>query len=73
MSNIPQISGSEAVKAFMKDGWAVVRTVGSHVTLKKPGVRAILTVPQHKTLKKGTLSSLIKDSGLSVDEFKAFL
>ncbi len=32
-----------------------------------------LTVPDHKTLAKGTLRSLIRQAGLTVDEFIALL
>jgi hypothetical protein len=39
----------------------------------KPGVRANLSVPQHKELSIGTLRSLIRGAGLTVEEFQAFL
>jgi predicted RNA binding protein YcfA (HicA-like mRNA interferase family) len=39
----------------------------------KPGVRANLSVPQHKELSIGTLRSLIRDAGLTVEEFQALL
>lgn len=70
---LPTISGQETIKAFSKDGWQESRQSGSHVTLVKSGVAAILTVPLHKELKKGTLRSLIRASGLTVEEFVALL
>lgn len=41
----------------------------SHLVLTKAGIRANLTVPQHAELAPGTLRSLIRTAGLSVDGF----
>lgn len=40
---------------------------------KKTGVTLSLSIPNHKVLDRGLLRRLIKDSGLTVDEFVAFL
>ncbi len=69
MGKLANISGKEASKAFCRAGWFPVGQLGSHLTLSKPGLRVNLTVPQHKELAPGTLRALIRDSGLSVDEF----
>lgn len=51
-------------------GFTVDRQSGSHVTLKKPGHRFIVTIPMHtKPLKEGTLRNIIRQAGLTVDEF----
>jgi len=47
--------------------------VGSHLVMVKPGVRVNLSIPQHKELSIGTLRSLIRHSGLTVDEFLELL
>lgn len=73
MGRLANISGKDAVKAFQKAGWQVRGQVGSHLVLTKPGVRANLTVPQHPELASGTLRSLIKTAGLSVEEFLGLL
>ena len=68
MPKLPQISGRELVKVFIKDGWYKVSQKGSHVKLKKdfkPVGRATIIIPQHKVLKKGTLSGILKDSRMS--------
>jgi hypothetical protein len=41
--------------------------------MTKPGHRAKLSVSQHKELSVGTLRSLIRLAGLTVDEFLALL
>jgi predicted RNA binding protein YcfA (HicA-like mRNA interferase family) len=46
-----------------------VGQVGSHLVMNKAGSRANLSIPQHKELATGTLRSLIRASGLTVDEF----
>jgi len=43
--------------------------VGSHYVMVKQGVRANLSIPQHKELSVGTLRSLIRFAGMTVDEF----
>jgi len=62
------ISGQDAVKAFRKAGWIISRT-GPHIILEKEGVRAVLSIPNHRVLDPGTLRTLIRHSGLTVDEF----
>jgi predicted RNA binding protein YcfA (HicA-like mRNA interferase family) len=69
MGKLSNISGKEAVKAFGKAGWLARGQTGSHLILTKAGVRANLTVPLHSELAPGTLRSLIRDAGLTVDEF----
>jgi predicted RNA binding protein YcfA (HicA-like mRNA interferase family) len=69
MGKLGNISGRDAANAFQKAGWQPIGQVGSHLVLVKPGVRANLSVPQHKELSVGTLRSLIRAAGMSVDEF----
>lgn len=71
MPSLPAISGREVVRAFASDGWEMVRQRGSHLILVKDGHRATLSVPDHREVAKGTLRSLIRASGLSVDNFLA--
>ncbi|MCZ7583231.1 MAG: type II toxin-antitoxin system HicA family toxin [Deltaproteobacteria bacterium] len=69
MSRLGNISGKAAVKVFQKLGWVKVGQVGSHVVMTKEGMRVNLSIPQHKELSVGTLRALIRNAGLSVDEF----
>jgi predicted RNA binding protein YcfA (HicA-like mRNA interferase family) len=73
MGRLTNISGREAVKAFAKAGWHPVGQVGSHLVMNKSGVRVNLCIPQHKELSVGTLRALIKNAGLTVDQFVDFL
>ncbi len=73
MGRLHNISGKEEVKVFKKAGWEKIGQVGSHVVMIKHGSKANLSIPQHKELSVGTLRALIRNSGLTVDEFLALL
>jgi predicted RNA binding protein YcfA (HicA-like mRNA interferase family) len=73
MAKLPVISGSEAVKAFQRAGWRVDRRRGSHIVLLKAGHIASLSVPQHRELAPGTLRSLVRNAGMTVDELIGLL
>lgn len=73
MGKFGNISGKEAVRAFVRAGWQTMGQVGSHVVMTKTGERANLSIPQHKELSVGTLRALIRAAGLSVDEFLELL
>ncbi len=69
MSRLPVCSGAQAIRAFERAGWRLSRQKGDHVSLLKSGSSLVLTVPLHKELAKGTLRRLIRDAGLTIDEF----
>lgn len=75
MSKLPSITSAQAIAAFGKADFVDVRSKGSHHHLKKEGHPNLLTVPMHngRDLGKGLLAKLIKDSGLTRDEFIRFL
>lgn len=69
MGRLGNISGREAVKAFRRAGWRPIGRVGSHIVMIKEGMRVNLSIPQHRELSVGTLRALIRDAGLTVEEF----
>jgi len=69
MGRLGNISGKDAVKAFQRVGWQKIGQVGSHAVMVKAGLRVNLSIPQHKELSIGTLRALIRNAGLTVDEF----
>ena len=71
MPLLPKLSGREVVRVFAGDGWQMARQRGSHMILVKEGHMATLSVPDHRELAKGTLRSLIRSSGLTVEAFAA--
>jgi len=71
MPSLPNLTGRDVVGVFSKDGWRMARQRGSHMILVKEGHMATLSVPDHREVAKGTLRSLIRSSGLTVEEFVA--
>ena len=69
MPALPLISGSEAKKAFERLGWQFVRLHETHMILVKHENPASLSVPDHREVARGTLRSLIRSAGLTVEEF----
>ena len=69
MARLPRLSGREVVKAFGRLGWEQARQTESHVIMVREGHPATLSVPDHKEVTLGTLRSLIRSAGLTVDEF----
>jgi len=71
---LPVLSGADAVKALRGAGYEFDEQHGSHIILRhiNPPHRR-LSVPNHKELAKGTLRALIREAGLSVEEFTRLL
>ena len=69
MAALPVVSGREAVRAFQQFGWEFDRQRGSHIVLVKTGSMVSLSVPDHREVAKGTLRSLIRDAGITVEQF----
>ena len=71
---LPVCSGKKVVKALKKIGYEVDHQTGSHIILRhvRPPHRR-LTVPNHKEIAKGTLRKIIKEAGLTVEEFLELL
>ena len=72
MSRLPSCSGADTVKAFCQLGYEVDHQTGSHIILRHPSQRR-LTVPNHRELAKGTLRSLIREAGLTKEQFTDLL
>lgn len=74
MSKLPVLSGQATVRALNKIGYLLDHQTGSHIILRQsnPPHRR-LTVPHHTELAKGTLRSIIRQAGLTVEEFSALL
>jgi predicted RNA binding protein YcfA (HicA-like mRNA interferase family) len=69
MSGLPRISGRECVKALNQIGFYLKRQEGSHMVLRRDDPFGQVVVPDHKELDRGTLRAIIRQAGLSVDEF----
>ncbi|PPD40137.1 MAG: hypothetical protein CTY16_18070 [Methylobacter sp.] len=65
------ISGKVFCRLLLLHGWQLLRIRGSHHIFTHPEKLEVLTVPVHgnQDLKIGTLSKLLKDSGLTEQDF----
>ncbi len=68
MPKLTNISGREAVKAFLKFGYIHVHTSGDHAILQKPNAPS-LSIPLHKEVAQFLLKAQIKKAGISLEVF----
>ncbi len=67
MPKLPRVSGREAVRALERLGFRQIRRRGSHVVLKKGKTGCV--VPLHSDLAAGTLRGILKQAGVTPEEF----
>lgn len=67
MPKLPHISGAQAVRIFERLGFVVLRQNGSHIILRKGSSGCV--IPNHKEIKVGTLAGILRQAGVSADEF----
>ncbi len=75
MSRLPDVSGTELVKALQKAGFRVLRQKGSHISLEKTDAAGHwrTVVPMHREIARGTLHDILKQSGLTRDDLSGLL
>jgi predicted RNA binding protein YcfA (HicA-like mRNA interferase family) len=68
---LPVVSGKDAVRAFGKLGYVMVRQTGSHIRMKHQSDRSKkpLTIPNHSVVGKGLLRKLLRDAEITIEEF----
>lgn len=71
MTKIPCLSYVQIVRALQRNGWIVVRQRGSHIRLQKHLGEEVLklTVPAHRPVKRSTLSHILKQARIEIDDF----
>jgi predicted RNA binding protein YcfA (HicA-like mRNA interferase family) len=71
MPRMPRISSKKAIRALECLGFEQVRQTGSHVVMKKETEEGEIgcVVPLHRELKVGTLSSILKQAQIAIEEF----
>ncbi len=68
MATLPTLSERQVARVFEKFGLIAARQRGSHIVMTKQGAFVSLSIPDHKEVAKGTLRSLIRLSGLTVEQ-----
>ena len=72
---LPALKPREVIRALERAGFLLHHVTGSHHYFKHPERPALrVTVPVHaQDLKRGTLAAIIKQAGLTTEEFLKFL
>ncbi len=75
MSKVPSLSYDKIISALRRDGWVVIRQKGSHIRLQKRTMSGTLklTVPVHRPILRSTLSHILKQARMSVDDLNKLL
>ncbi|MFH1108914.1 MAG: type II toxin-antitoxin system HicA family toxin [Planctomycetota bacterium] len=69
MSKLPVVSGRELVRALQNLGFQFDRQKGSHMMIFRENPPTTLSVPDHRELDRGTLRALLRQAGVTSDEF----
>ncbi len=69
MKKLPVISGHKCVRVLEKIGFTIRVQEGSHIIMVCETPKIRVSVPNHKELDKGTLRSIIRRAGLTVEDF----
>lgn len=67
MPKLPHVSGAETVRAMERLGFVVLRQRGSHIILRRDSTGCV--IPNHREIKIGTLIGVLKQAGVSAEEF----
>lgn len=70
MPKFAGVNHLDAVRALQKAGFSIARQ-GKHIIMSD-GAR-ILTIPRHNPVNAFTMGGIIRDAGLTNDEFRALL
>ena len=75
MAKLPSVSGARLVRALKRAGFVELRQKGSHVSLERRTEEGVYrtVVPQHDSLHKGTLSKILKQAGLTIEQLLSLL
>ena len=68
MSKLPQISGSDLVRALQRLGFTVRRQHGSHIVMRRDLPYAQTVVPNHRQIDRGTLRAILRQTEITADE-----
>ena len=69
---LPRVSGADVIHALERAGFVFRSQRGSHRKIRHPDGRTVI-VPMHRELAPGTLRSILKQAGLSVEQMRDLL
>ena len=74
LARLPGVRAKQVISALEKAGFVVERQKGSHATMRNPDTERTTVVPVHSSeLPRWLVKKIIKDAGLSEDDFRDLL
>ena len=74
MSRLPLLSGEKLCGILMCAGYVIHHQTGSHIILRhRETPHHRLTIPNHREISIGTLRAILKQAGLTVEEFRTLM
>ncbi|MGH2575009.1 MAG: type II toxin-antitoxin system HicA family toxin [Ignavibacteria bacterium] len=70
MPKLPGINHQRAVKVFQKAGFWISRQ-SKHITMTDS--KHIITIPRANPINSFTMAGIVKDAGMTIEEFKKLL
>jgi predicted RNA binding protein YcfA (HicA-like mRNA interferase family) len=70
MPKIPGVNHLDAIRAFEKAGFRIVRQ-GKHVVMSNDG--RIITIPRSNPVNAFTMAGIVRDAGLTLERFRELL
>jgi predicted RNA binding protein YcfA (HicA-like mRNA interferase family) len=70
MPKLPGVNHQDAVRALQKAGFEILRQ-GKHIVMGKEDRR--LTIPRHNPVNAITMGGIVRDAGLTIEEFRGLL
>jgi predicted RNA binding protein YcfA (HicA-like mRNA interferase family) len=72
LTTLPLANGKRHKEVFESLGW-ILRTEGNHIVLTHPHYpQVFLSIPNHREVKRGTLKRIVRDAGLTDEQYAFF-
>ena len=71
MPKFPGLSGEQIVRALERLGFVVARQSGSHIVMRRNAQGCV--VPNHKEVKVGTVNGVLRQAGVTAEEFNSVI
>ena len=70
MPKLPGVNHLRAVKALVRAGFRIDRQ-GNHIFMSKGALKAV--IPRNNPVDAYTMAAIVRDAGMTIEEFKALL
>jgi len=71
VTKVPELSHRRVVRALERAGF-VLKRQGPHISMHHPEKNVVAIIPRHDPVKRSTLARILKDIGMTVEEFRSY-